>query len=175
MNSVLAYVTHSDALLTGHLREWRPPRWVRVWMLGATRLGDGWLWSVLALLLSLRGGEAHKVMATGALAAGLASALLVMLKRRVRRPRPCDLGSFPQFDVRPPDRWSFPSGHAMNAFAVCTVLARAFPALSPALLLTAASIAASRVVLGLHFMSDVVVGSILGVAIGAATHVALLG
>ncbi len=175
MNTVLAYVNHSDARLSGRLREWHAPRWVRVWMLGATRLGDGWLWSLLALLLSLRGGQAHKVLATGALAAGMASALLVAVKRRVRRPRPCEMAGFPHYDVRPPDRWSFPSGHSMNAFAVCTVLSLSFPPLAPPLLVTAASIAASRVVLGLHFMSDVVVGSLLGALIGAATHGALLG
>jgi undecaprenyl-diphosphatase len=175
MNTVIAYVHDSDLRLSDSLRAWRPPRGVRVWMLGATRLGDGWLWTVLALLLSLRGGHAHKVLATGALAAGLASALLIPVKRRVRRPRPCELAGFPHFDVRPPDRWSFPSGHSMNAFAVCTVLALAFPSLASPLLLTAASIAASRVVLGLHFVSDVIVGSLLGAVIGAATHTALLG
>lgn len=174
MNAVLAYVSASDTRVSGRLREWRPPRWVRVWMLSASRLGDGWLWSVLALLLGLRGGGAYKVLATGALAAGIASTLLVSLKRRVRRPRPCDSARFPHFDVAPPDRWSFPSGHSMNAFAVCTVLAPAFPALAAALLVAATSIAASRVVLGLHFLSDVVVGSLLGAMIGAALYGMLL-
>jgi undecaprenyl-diphosphatase len=175
MNAMLAYVNASDSLVSGRLREWRPPRWVRVWMLGATRLGDGWLWCVLALLLSLRGGFAHRVLATGALAAGVASTLLLPLKRRVRRPRPCDEARFLHFDVAPPDRWSFPSGHSMNAFAVCTVLALAFPALALPLVATAASIAASRVVLGLHYLSDVLVGSLLGALIGAATYGLLLG
>lgn len=174
MNDMLAYVSASDALVSGRLREWRPPRWVRVWMVGATRLGDGWLWSAVALLLSLRGGFAHKVLATGALAAGLASALLVSLKRRVRRTRPCEQARFLHFDVSPPDRWSFPSGHAMNAFAVCTVLALAFPPLALPLGATATSIAASRVVLGLHFLSDVLVGSLLGMLIGVALYGALL-
>lgn len=175
MNAVIAYVSASDLHVSGRLREWRPPRWVRVWMLAATRLGDGWLCSVLALCLSWRGGFAHEVLATAALAAGLASTLLVSLKRRVRRPRPCEQARFPHFDVAAPDRWSFPSGHAMNAFAVCTVLALAFPSLALPMLATAASIAASRVVLGLHFLSDVLVGSLLGALIGAATYAALLG
>ena len=54
----------------------------------------------------------------------------------------------------------------MNAFAVATVLALRFPALSPALLLLAASIGASRVVLGLHFASDVWAGAALGALLG---------
>lgn len=175
MNAMLAYVNASDARVSVRLREWRPPRWVRVWMVGATRLGDGWLWGGLALLLSLRGGSAHKVLATGALAGGLASTLLVPLKRRVRRPRPCEEGRFLHSGVTAPDRWSFPSGHSMNAFAVCTVLALAFPALAFPLVATAASIAASRVVLGLHFLSDVLAGALLGALIGAAAYGALLG
>ena len=42
--SVLAYVLASDDRLSDRVLAWRPPRWVRVWMLTATRLGDGWLW-----------------------------------------------------------------------------------------------------------------------------------
>jgi undecaprenyl-diphosphatase len=54
----------------------------------------------------------------------------------------------------------------MNAFAIATVLALRFPALWPGLLLLAASIGASRVVLGLHFASDVWAGAALGVFLG---------
>ena len=53
--SVLAYVLASDDRLTGRLLEWRPPRWVRVWMLAATRLGDGWLWLGTAVVLAVSG------------------------------------------------------------------------------------------------------------------------
>ena len=176
MNAVLAYVHDSDLRLSGRLRGWRPPRWFRVCMVCATRLGDGWLWIAVAAALAAGGGPHTRALAAGALAAGVASTLLVVLKRRFRRQRPCELAAHPLFGhVRPPDRYSFPSGHTMNAFAIATVLGLQYPPLSPALGLLAAAIAASRIVMGLHFASDVLAGAVLGSAIGLACFVALLG
>ena len=177
--SVLGYVLHSDDRLLDRLLAWRTPRWVRVWMLAATRLGDGWLWIAIAPLLTASGDRGLRVLAAGVLAAGIANLLLVSLKRRVRRPRPCERARPGTFEVDPLvwfayDRFSFPSGHALNAFAICTVIALAFPVLAVPVLAVAASVAASRVVLGLHWFSDVVAGSLLGLLIGAAVWLSLM-
>jgi undecaprenyl-diphosphatase len=169
-------VHDSDLRLSDRLRGWRPPRWFRVCMVWATRLGDGWLWLAIAAALAAGGGPHTRALAAGALAAGVASAVLVVLKRRFRRQRPCELAPHPLFrHVRPPDRYSFPSGHTMNAFAIATVLGLQYPALSPPLGLAATAIAASRFVMGLHFASDVLAGVALGVAIGSICFLALLG
>jgi undecaprenyl-diphosphatase len=145
-------------------------------MVWATRLGDGWLWYGMAAVLAATGSEHLRVLATGALASALASATFSITKRRVRRSRPCDAAPHPAFlQVHPPDRYSFPSGHSINAFAIGTVLALALPPLWPALLVLASSIAASRVVMGLHYLSDIVVGALLGTLIGASTFLLFLG
>lgn len=60
-------------------------------------------------------------------------------------------------------------------FALASVLTLAFPLLALPLLLVAASVAASRVVLGLHYLSDVVAGSAIGTLIGASVFHLLLG
>ena len=130
--SVLAYVLASDDRLSGRVLEWRPPRWVRLWMLTATRLGDGWLWLATAALLAASGNRGLQVLSAGAVAAGVANALLVCVKARVRRARPCERAKPRHFDVDPlawfpSDRFSFPSGHALNAFAIGSVIALAFP------------------------------------------------
>jgi len=91
----------------------------------------------------------------------------------IQRPRPCEIEPHPLFNVRPPDRFSFPSGHTMAAFAVSTVLALHFPALAPALGVVALSIGASRVVLGLHYVSDVVAGALLGTLFGGVALLVL--
>jgi undecaprenyl-diphosphatase len=103
----------------------------------------------------------------------------VVLKRTLRRPRPCDRARTPHFEVEPlrffkDDCFSFPSGHTLNAFAVGSVIALSFPLLAPAALMVAASVAASRVILGLHFTSDVLFGALLGVAIGVLVHGAVV-
>jgi len=172
MNSVLAYLADSDVRVSFRLRGWRPPRWFRIWMLSATRLGDGWLWLATGLVLLALGAPGLRVFAASAAAAGVANIALVLLKRRFRRVRPCAHGENPVFAVAPlglfaDDRFSFPSGHTLNAFAIGTPIALHFPAAAPALFLVAASVGASRVVLGLHFVTDVLAGAILGLLIGS--------
>jgi undecaprenyl-diphosphatase len=83
------------------------------------------------------------------------------------------------FDVDPlawfaADRFSFPSGHALNAFAIGSVIALAFPLAAVPVLAVAASVAASRVVLGLHWLSDVLAGALVGLVIGTSVWLAFL-
>jgi undecaprenyl-diphosphatase len=180
VNAVLAYIDASDHRISDRVWAWRPPRLVRHWMLWASRLGDGGLWAMVGLVLLMGGGPGYRLAACGALAGGLASALLVPLKRRFRRRRPCEAGLHPLYNVRPleylaADHFSFPSGHSMNAFAIATAVGLGLPALLPALLFAAASVAASRVVLGLHYVSDVLAGSLLGAVIGTTVFLVVLG
>jgi undecaprenyl-diphosphatase len=68
-----------------------------------------------------------------------------------------------------PDSTSFPSGHAATAFAAATAVALVYPRFRVPVLALASLVALSRVYLGVHYWSDVVVGSVLGVAVGWAT------
>jgi undecaprenyl-diphosphatase len=167
-------VRHSDAWCNARVYRWRPPGWLRLATVGATRLGDGWLWAAIAAALLVGGTSFHRVLAAAAFAGLLATATFVCLKRRFRRPRPCDVSAHPVFRVRAPDRFSFPSGHTINAFAICAVLGAAAPSVLPALGVLAIGIAASRVLLGLHYVSDVVAGAVLGTLIGLATAIVFL-
>jgi undecaprenyl-diphosphatase len=75
-----------------------------------------------------------------------------------------------------PDNPSFPSGHASSAFAAAAALAVFAPRwLGAAFLAVAALIGVSRTELGVHYATDVIAGAILGVLIGLATGLALLG
>ena len=180
MSRVLSYVNDRDFWVTGRLFAWSPPRWFGLWMLAASRLGDGWLWLLTGLLLLLGGSSiCLRTLAGVALAMGIANAALVLLKRRFHRRRPCDYARHPHFDIQPmslfkEDCFSFPSGHTLNAFAVGSVIALSFPWLAPAVFAVAASVAASRVVLGLHFLSDVLAGALLGLGIGGFVQLALI-
>jgi undecaprenyl-diphosphatase len=66
----------------------------------------------------------------------------------------------------PPDQFSFPSGHAITAFGIAVALGWFYPELFACLLFVAASIAVSRIILGMHFLSDVIAGSFLGCLLG---------
>jgi undecaprenyl-diphosphatase len=180
MHATLAYVLESDLKLSDRVQSWVPPRWLRLWMLWATRLGDGWVWLLTGLLLLALGGPAHRVLAAAAMSAGLANVVLVVMKRRFRRRRPCHWAPHPAFGQQPisffpSDRFSFPSGHTTNACAIGWVLSLAFPPLSALLAPLAASIGASRVVMGHHYVSDVLAGAVLGSSIGIGSYLLILG
>src|SRR6185436_13364019 len=142
-------------------------------MLVATRFGDGWGWAGLAVVLATGGPRGRAALAVGLVAAALSIAAFTVLKHSIQRPRPCEWGPHPLFHVEPPDRFSFPSGHTMAAAAAGAVLALFFPASAPACVLLALAIGASRVVLGLHYVSDVLAGAALGTLIGVSTFVVL--
>jgi undecaprenyl-diphosphatase len=91
-----------------------------------------------------------------------------VLKRLSQRSRPCQLEPHCWSKVLPPDKFSFPSGHTMTAFSIALVVSYFYPSLEGTLFFIALSIAVSRIVLGMHFLSDVLAGIVLGVALGCA-------
>jgi undecaprenyl-diphosphatase len=160
-------LSRPDRFLMHRLNRWRPPRWFRVWMLAATRAGDGWLWWCCAFAV-LASNDAACYAALGAAAVAVIGGIssFKVLKRTVGRKRPCAIEPHCWATVLPPDQFSFPSGHSITAFAVAVALGTFYPATFPVLLFCAASVAASRVVLGMHYLSDVVAGSCLGALFG---------
>jgi undecaprenyl-diphosphatase len=149
-----------------------------------TRLGEsGWIFaaSILATIgalalrhrgagtrvdamLGLFAGRAFFLLAVNAVS-GLASLALKMLFGRAR-PRLLDMVGPFHFDML---SWkssvlSFPSGHTVTAFASATALAFMAPRLGKWLLLLAALIEVSRVIVGAHYPSDVIAGAALGAA-----------
>lgn len=62
----------------------------------------------------------------------------------------------------PVDRYSFPSGHTLHAVMFTLLTATTTPSLLPVVFPLACLIAASRVILGLHYLSDVLIGGLIG-------------
>jgi undecaprenyl-diphosphatase len=88
------------------------------------------------------------------------------LKRMIGRKRPCAIETHCWSQLLPPDQFSFPSGHTITAFSVTVALGMFYPEMQPGLYFCAASIAASRILLGMHFLSDVLAGALLGALLG---------
>lgn len=136
-------------------------------MLCATRGGDGWLWYTLGLALCIFGGEGRfRAVAASFLAASVGIVIFLALKKFTGRKRPCAIAPHAWATLLPPDQFSFPSGHTLTAFAVITPLIANYPGLTWHLSFCAASVAASRVILGMHFLSDVIAGAIIGAMLG---------
>jgi undecaprenyl-diphosphatase len=154
------------------VNRWRAPRWLRIWMIWSTRMGDGWIWYSIGLALLLFGGD-RRFAALGAAVTAEATtvALFRTIKNASKRKRPCQIEAHCWSKVLPPDQFSFPSGHSMSAFAIAIPLCIFYPQLQVELLVLSFSIAISRVILGMHFVSDVVVGSLLGAGLGYGAYV----
>ena len=98
----------------------------------------------------------------------LAEAISGGLKPLLRRDRPSASETDPLPLVDVPVTYSFPSGHATVSFACATILTFALPRLAVPFYALAALIAFSRVYVGVHYPSDVVVGAVLGTLIAIA-------
>lgn len=173
--AMLAFITRRDHLLMRRVHHWSAPRWIRLWMIAATRSGDGWLWYAMALAVWLLGGsQAFRAIAAATMAAFIGVACFLVLKRATGRRRPCHLERHCWSTLLPPDQFSFPSGHTITAFAITIPVGLFYPNMSPGLGFIALSIAASRILLGMHFLSDVVAGAILGAALGFGSYALLV-
>ena len=129
--ATLTFISDRDHTLMRRVNRWHAPRWIRVWMLCATRGGDGWLWYAMGLvILLLGGGQRFPAIGAAALAAGAGIAAFLHLKKATGRQRPCALEPHCWATLLPPDQFSFPSGHTITAFAVAVSLSLFYPELA---------------------------------------------
>jgi len=143
-------------------------RAVREIFTAISKLGDGMFWYALIVLLPVIYGEAALYPALRMAVVGVIGVgLYKYLKSRLVRERPYISLAGIVAGTRALDRYSFPSGHTLHAVSFTILAVHSFPELAWLLVPFATLIAASRVVLGLHYPSDVVIGSIIGSGIAA--------
>lgn len=169
--NMLQFIATGDHKLMRKVNKWPAPKWIRMWAIAATRAGDGWIWYLFGLAILLLGGDSRfTAVAAAGSAAAVGIGVFISVKRISGRKRPCEYEPHCWATLLPPDQFSFPSGHTITAFSVAVTLSEFYPFLLPALLFVALSIATSRILLGMHFLSDVVVGALLGIGLAYASY-----
>ena len=126
-----------------------------------SRLGNGAFWYALlaVMLVVYHDWQVTLVM----ICTGACSTLLYrQIKSRTQRPRPCESYAMPYLTVAPLDRFSFPSGHTLHAVGFTLIACHAHAELAWLLMPFTVMVALSRLVLGLHYPSDVLMGATLG-------------
>ena len=169
--TVWGHIQTNDHRLMRKIHRWKAPRWFRILMIMMTRLGDGWLWYSIGLILLVFGGS-QRFLAIGAAATAAAIGIFLFrsLKHASRRKRPCEIEPHCWSSILPPDKYSFPSGHSITAFAIAMSVGLFYTDLQAVLIVVALLIASSRIILGMHFLSDVLAGSIIGILLGTWTY-----
>ena len=128
-----------------------------------SRLGDGVFWyALMGLLVIVDGIDGIRASAHMAATGVVALTLYKTLKRWTRRPRPFAADLRIRAWVAPLDEFSFPSGHTLHAVSFSIVALAYYPWLAPVLVPFSACVALSRIVLGLHYPSDVLAATVIG-------------
>lgn len=159
-------VQRTDLGLCRQLNHWGIRERVRQYFSIVSRLGDGPAWYALILLFPLADPQHRwQVSLLMALAGAIALTLYRYLKRHTRRPRPFAAHSEILALTAPLDEFSFPSGHTLHAVTYTAIAVVYLPVLAWLLVPFSLSIALSRVVLGLHYPSDVLVAAGIGLSL----------
>jgi len=140
--------------------------WVVLWLNVVSRLGDGWMWYAVILSLPWLDHVNGTTCAIRMFAVGAVNLLIyLIIKRCIARPRPYRTCPGIRSCGRSLDEYSFPSGHTLHSVAFGLILVAYYPSLAFVVWPFVALVGVSRVVLGLHYPSDVLVGA----AVGATT------
>mgnify|MGYP002713095070 CR=1 FL=1 len=135
-----------------------------------SRLGNGVFWYALILALPLMFGmQALQTSIMMAITGVIGVVIYKLLKNNLVRQRPCIQHAAIQQGTAMLDLYSFPSGHTLHSVSFTIIAVQAFPQLGVVLIPFTMLIAASRVVLGLHYPSDVAVGAMIGSSLALTT------
>ena len=141
-------------------------------LVGFMRVGDGWGWAVVAGALSLAQPwpRFRDIVGQSLMAVAVSIPMYWALKLGCRRIRPFAFRKSNVPRVPPLDRYSFPSGHTMNNLAVAMTLALYIPVLWPFALAIPVLLGLLRVMYGVHYVTDIAGGALLGAFSALAAH-----
>jgi undecaprenyl-diphosphatase len=163
---------HDRALMRRYAIAPSAPRFWRLGWTAITHLGGTGPSLLAAGLPWLACCELHKASKLALVTVVVSHLIVQVIKRTVVRGRPATVAG-PVNLVAEPDRFSFPSGHAAASMSVALIYSLAFPAGAVPLLFLALLVGFSRVRLGVHYPSDVLVGQLIAAMTARAVTMVL--
>lgn len=133
-----------------------------------SKSGDGWIYLIVGILSILFPDQDNLIFITLLCAFVIERVLYYLLKNTLKRKRPFNIINIKNHVV-PSDSFSFPSGHTSSAFLFATLMSHFYPLLTIPFILWATGIGFSRIILGVHFLTDILIGMIIGICVAQLT------
>ena len=129
-----------------------------------SRLGNGIFWYILMFTLPfIFGLSAISVVIQMILTGVCGLVIYKIMKNHTERLRPYMVSDSIKLGTQPLDQYSFPSGHTLHAVGFSNIICFYYPEFTILLYTITGLVAASRMILGLHYPSDVLIGATIGI------------
>jgi undecaprenyl-diphosphatase len=136
------------------------------WIKWLSKTGDGQLYLILGVMLWwLEPQQGALFLYSGLLAYMLEIPIYLFLKNSLKRERPFHNIIELSAHIVPSDKFSLPSGHTAAAFLMASLITHFYPSISVIPYVWASCIGVTRVLLGVHYPSDILAGALLGLGI----------
>lgn len=160
------YLNEIDTRLCIRVNKTSHFKLVRLFFRLISRLGDGVFWYTAMLAIVVANGNDGVPATLHMIGGGLLGLVIYRwLKNKTLRPRPYQIHQDIWLTGHALDQFSFPSGHTLQAVLMSTLAISFYPILALPLIIFTSLVAISRIVLGLHYPSDVIAGGLLGFSI----------
>ncbi|MGH4137284.1 phosphatase PAP2 family protein [Clostridium sp.] len=171
MKALFEYINHRDINLLRIINNSWKCRFLDTIMPAMTYLGSFPFMFVFCTLAFLLSTTALHVMATRAMISiTISTGIGKLLKITVTRLRP--FIDIPNLNIKKIgiDKYSFPSGHTIGAFSLAVIIALYFPIFGFITIPLACCVGISRMYIGVHYPTDVMVGAFLGITCSLLTY-----
>jgi len=148
---------------------------IRKFSILVSTLSNGWLYAgIVLIIIANLGLSSWPILLCGGMAALLSHCIYPVIKNCLARIRPCEYDNSIKLSIKVLDEYSCPSGHVMTAMSVSIPLAFAMPSFIPLIVFSCLLISWSRISLGHHYPSDLLLGALLGCTVSIPISIPLI-